>query len=241
MAMRGVGLFGVVWLCACGPPVLKGNADVRLRAVLEGQGPRAEAVASLLSPEATVHRAGGTVQGPAAAGALAEVRPEGETRLYRHHDVSLLVLGDGRVLFLQRDAQDRVSRAVELRPPTPGDGFPAQAVYYDRAWNADDARAREVLLRAIWAENGRYVDPLADVSSPEGVSKMIGSFRFLFPGARVKSTSGVADGGGGWITFDWVIVSRLGRRVLYRGFDVAHLDADGKIELLAGFFGTRHP
>lgn len=241
MFTRGVGLLGVVWLCACGPPVLKGNADLRLRAVLEGQGARAEAVASLLSPEATVHRAAGTVQGAAAAGALAEVRPDGETRLYRHHDVSLLVLGDGRVLFLQRDEQDRVSRAVELRAPTPGDGFPVQAVYYDRAWNADDAQARGALLRAVWAENGRYVDPMADVRSPEAVSKMIGNFRFIFPGAKVKSTSGVAEGGGGWVTFDWVILSRLGRRVLYRGFDVAHLDADGKIEFLAGFFGTRYP
>jgi hypothetical protein len=69
---------------------------------------------------------------------------------------------------------------------------------------------------------------------------MIGNFRFVFPGAKVKSTSGVADAGGGWVTFDWVIVSRLGRKVLFKGFDVAHLDADGKIELLAGFFGSRY-
>jgi SnoaL-like domain len=215
---------------------------LRLRDLLVGKAATAEAIAPLLAPDAQVHRASGTVQGAAAgASALAGVKQEGEPRLYRHHDVSLLVLGDGRVLFLQRDPEDRVSRAVELRAPTPSDAFPHQAVYYDRAWNTDEAKARDAVLRAVWAEKGRYVDPMADTTGPEGVSKMIGNFRFVFPGARVKSTSGVADGGGGWVTFDWVIVSRLGRRTLFSGFDVAHLDADGKIELLAGFFGTRYP
>jgi SnoaL-like domain len=229
-------------LTSCGPVVMKGNADLRLRELLHASPVKADAIAALLTPDAQVHREEGTVQGAAAgASALAGVQVDATTPLYRHHDVSLLVLGDGRVLFLQRDREDRVSRAVELRPPSPADGMPSQAVYYDRSWNADEARAREALLRAIWAEDGRYVDPMADVAGPEGVSKMIGNFRFVFTGAQVKSTSGVAEGGNGWVTFDWVIISRLGRRVLFKGFDVAHLNADGKIELLAGFFGSRYP
>jgi hypothetical protein len=221
--------------------VLKGNADLRLREVLMAKSVTAEAIVPLLTAAAEVHRPEGTVQGAAAGGAaLAGVQSGPSPTLYRHHDVSLLVLGDGRVLFLQRDQADLVSRAVELRAPGPADPMPYQAVYYDRAWNADDANARGAVLKAMWAENGRYVDPMADVVSPEAVSKMIGNFRFVFPGAKVKSTSGVADAGGGWVTFDWVIVSRLGRKVLFKGFDVAHLDADGKIELLAGFFGSRY-
>lgn len=229
-------------LTSCGPVVMKGNADLRLRELLHAKPIKAEAIAPLLLPEVEVHRAEATVKGAAAgSSALAQLEVDAQTRLYRHHDVSLLVLGDGRVLFIQRDPADLVSRAVELRPPGPGDGFPIQAVYYDRAWNADEARAREALLKAMWAENGRYVDPMADVAGPEGVSKMIGNFRFVFQGAQVRSTSGVAEAGGGWVTFDWIIISKLGRRVLFKGFDVAHLNGEGKIELLAGFFGSRHP
>ena len=226
---------------ACGPVVMKGNADLRLRELMIGKAPAAEAIAGLLTPDVEVVGEQARVQGAAAsAAALAAVQHEGQTRLYRHHDVSLLVLGDGRVLFIQRDKADLVSRAVELRAPGPADGMPQKAVYYDRAWNADDAKAREALLTAMWAENGRYVDPMADVAGPEGVSKMIGNFRFVFPGAKVRSTSGVAEGHGGWVTFDWIIVSRLGRRTLFKGFDVAHFNADGKVELLAGFFGSRY-
>jgi hypothetical protein len=229
-------------LVACGPPVMKGNADLRLRDLVLSKSATPESIAPLLASDATVHRATGTVQGAqAAAKALAEVKPEGQTRIYRHHDVSLLVLGDGRVLLIQRGEEDHVTRAVELRSPAPGDGYPIQAIYYDRAWNADDARSRNALLNAMWAEKGRYVDPMQDVTGPESVSKMIGNFRFIFPGSKVKSTSGVVEGGDGWVTFDWVIISRLGRRELYKGFDVAHIDADGKIEFLAGFFGTRYP
>jgi hypothetical protein len=235
-------LLALLLLSSCGPVVMKGNADLRLREVLRARPAQAEALAALLTPEVEVHRPSGTVKGAAAAAsALASLEVGAQTRLYRHHDVSLLVLGDGRVLFVQRDAADLVSRAVELRPPGPADGYPIQAIYYDRAWNADEARAREALLRAMWAEHGRYVDPMADVVGPEAVSKMIGSFRVVFPGAQVRSTSGVADGGAGWVTFDWVIVSKLGRRVLFKGFDVARLNSEGKIELLAGFFGSRYP
>jgi hypothetical protein len=229
-------------LAGCGPPVLRGRADLALHDVYKTRAPTAEAIAPMLAAEVAVHRADGDATGVAAgAAALAQVSVEGATRLYRHHDVSLLVLGDGRVLLLQRNAEDKVIRAVELRSPAPGDGYPVQTLYYDRAWNADEARAREALLRAMWAEKGRYVDPMADVSGPEAVSRMIGNFRLIFTGAQVRSTSGVADGGGGWVTFDWVILSKLGRRKLFTGFDVAHFDADGKIEFLAGFFGTRYP
>jgi hypothetical protein len=112
-------------------------------------------------------------------------------------------------------------------------------VYYDKAWNLDAAEPRRALLNAIWGQNSRYVDPLADVTGPEAVDKMVGNFRLIFIGAKVSSTSGVANAGDGWVTVDWIIKSRLGGRTLFEGFDVAHLSADGKIELLAGFFGKR--
>lgn len=165
----------------------------------------------------------------------------GKGRLIRHHDVSAQVLEEGRVVFMQRDANDTLIRTVTLEAPPAHGGMPWQAVYYDKAWNLDDAAPRDALLKAVWAPHGRYVDPAADLTSPENVSQMIGNFRRVFIGAQVSATSGVGDSGDGWLTFDWVITSRLGGRVLYEGFDVVHLNADGQVELLAGFFGKRSP
>jgi hypothetical protein len=231
----------VLALAACWRPVLAGSADLKLKDLIVAQAATAEDFQALLASDVEVHRAAATVRGTrAGAELLRAVEPGGATRLLRHHDVSLLVLGDGRVLFISRSADDRVTRAIELRAPARTDGLPWQAVYYDKVWNSDDAEVRRALLNAMWAEHGRYVDPLADVEGPEAVGKMIGNFRFLYPGAQVSATSGVADCGGGWLTFDWVITSRLGGRTLYTGFDVAHLTADGKLELLAGFFGKRN-
>jgi hypothetical protein len=230
----------VLVVAACGPPLLAGSADLKLRDLVTSQAATEQQLAALLTDDAGVHRADATVKGrDRAARLLAQVKPGGETRLMRHHDVSLLVLGDGRVLFIARSPDDRVARAVELRAPEPGDGLPWEAVYYDKAWNADDPNARLALLKAMWGQGGRYVDQMADVTGPDGVSKMIGNFRLIFTGATVSPTSGAADAGGGWLTFDWVIKSRLGGRTLFSGFDVVHLNADGQVELLAGFFGTR--
>jgi hypothetical protein len=227
-------------LAACGPPILAGSADLKLKDLVVAPVSTPAQFEPLLADDVEVHRGDATVKGPrAGAELLAAVKSAGETRLMRHHDVSLLVLGDGRVLFIARGKDDRVTRAVELRAPGLHDGLPWQAVYYDKTWNADDAAARMALLNAMWAPEGRYVDPMGDVNGPEGVSKMIGNFRLIFQGATVGATSGMADAGDGWVTLDWIITSRLGGRTLFQGFDVAHLNADGKIELLAGFFGKR--
>lgn len=231
----------ILALSACAPPVLRGRADLLLRDRLAAGDATPEALAPLLAPGVEVHRATGTVRGPAeGAAALAQVKPDGATRLLRHHDVSLLLLGGGRTLLIQRDAQDRVTRAVELRPPGPGDGLPRRLFYYGAAWNTDLAPARLALCEASYARGARYVDPGHDVIGPEEVSQMIGNLRLVAPGSTIKYASGVADVGGGWMTEDWVMLSRLGGRVLFNGIDVLHLDADGKIDFLAGFIGRRN-
>jgi hypothetical protein len=233
-------LIAVTALAACGPPILAGNADLRMKELVTAGTASQKDFEALLADDVEVHRGESTVKGPrAGAELLKEVKADGEPRLLRHHDVSLLALGDGRVLFISRAKDDRVTRAIELRAPELTDREPWQMVYYDKTWNLDDAHARGALLHAIWAENGRYVDPMGDVNGPEAVDKMIGNFRLIFIGAQVSATSGVANAGDGWLTVDWVIKSRLGGRTLFEGFDVAHLNADGKIELLAGFFGKR--
>jgi hypothetical protein len=47
----------------------------------------------------------------------------------------------------------------------------------------------------------------------------------------------MADCGGGWFTWDWIMKTR--GITFFRGFDVVHLGDDGKYDFLAGFFDKR--
>ena len=223
-------------------PVLKGNGDLRLRELIVAPDTSANAIVPLLAKDVEVHRPGGTVKGiSAGAAALAALKPGGGTQILRHHHVSLVQLGDGRVLLVERNGEDLITRAVELRAPSVGDALPRRLYYYGAAWNTDPAKARLALVEASYAKDGYYVDPGHEVRGTDEVSQMLGNLRFVAPGSRLKFTSGVADAGDGWVTDDWVMVSRLGGRTLFTGFDIMHLDADGKIDFLAGFIGKRSP
>jgi len=138
----------LVCLCACrAGPLLKGDADIRLS---EWLAVREASVAPLLDAHVEAWRADEHVTGAkAAAELLASITPGARTRLLRHHDVSLIELGDGRVLFLQRSAEDRIIKAAELRPPSPNDGVPWWGAYYDRAWNLDDEGYRMAMLKPV--------------------------------------------------------------------------------------------
>ncbi len=231
LAVSLVGLFGAA--CA---PTLRGTSDLRLRELLTSGSASPEAIAPLLAPDVEVHRAGGTVRGiDAGAAELADVTGVGAGHLERHHDVSLMSLGDGRVLLMQRGEQDLVTRAVELRSPTRADGLPRRLYFYGAAWNTDDATARRALLDASWATHGHYVDPGHVVDGVEEVNVMIGNLRRVVPGSMIKFATGVADVGGGWAIDHWVMLAPVGQVVIFRGIDVMHRDAEGKIDFLAGF------
>jgi hypothetical protein len=234
----------VLTVTGCGGNALRGNADLRLAELIATRSAKPDVVLPLLADDVVVHRAEAkdSVKGAQAAAAqLAEVSPGAKTRVMRHHDVTALMLDDGRVLFIQRNEEDHVTRAVELRGPMPGDGRSWQNLYYDRAWNLDDPTARLALLRAAWTQEGRYVDATNDHHGPEAIGTMIGVIRQIFTGTQVTALTGSADNGDGWYTFDWEMRSRLGGRVLFRGFDIVHVTASGSFELLAGFPGERKP
>ncbi len=228
-------------LAGCAPGFLPGTADAQLRALLEAHQPAG--AAALLAEDVEVHRGGQTVRGAhSGAEALAAVNVEAgaKTELFRHHEFSWISLGDGRGLLVQRRADDRITRVVELPAPQASDPVPWQAVYYSRAWNEDDDELRVQQLKPVWAEAGRYTDATNDWTGVEGVSFMIGRFRKLVQGTHVKATTGLADAGGGWMTWDWVITQRPGsERALFFGFDIFHLDADGHVDLLVGFVNGR--
>lgn len=229
-------------LTGCAPPVLKGTSDLKLRSILATPEPKATAIARLLSPDVVALVAREPVKGAdSAALALAELRLEGDPDVFRHHDVTLVLLGSGRSLLLERSADDRIVKAIELPSPAPFGDMPQRLYWYGAAWNTDPRQARRDLIQASYAEGARYVDPGHDVTGPEEVAQMIGNLRMVAPGSIIQYVSGITEAGEGWMTEDWVMLSRPGGRVLFRGMDVFHLGADGKIDYLAGFIGTRVP
>ena len=53
---------------------------------------------------------------------------------------------------------------------------------YIAAWNETDARARRALVGSLWAADGSYTDPLADVRGPDAIAALIGAAQQQFPG-----------------------------------------------------------
>jgi hypothetical protein len=79
------------------------------------------------------------------------------------------------------------------------------------------------------------VDPTADVTGRDALATHIGEFRSSTPGASIVGASSVAEGGGA-VHFRW-ITNALGGVVSIEGMDVGLFDDDGKLLLIAGFFG----
>jgi hypothetical protein len=107
---------------------------------------------------------------------------------------------------------------------------------YCAAWSEPHAARRLLLLEQVWAADGRYTDPAADVTGIGALSAYIGKTLERYPGARVITTSRV-DAHHGALRFTWCMVLADGQR-LPDGTDYAELSADGKIRRIAGFFGS---
>jgi len=63
--------------------------------------------------------------------------------------------------------------------------------YFD-LWNEPDASRREELVRSVFTDDGRHVDPLADVQGHDELAAMIAGVQERFPGHALTRTSGVA-------------------------------------------------
>jgi hypothetical protein len=99
---------------------------------------------------------------------------------------------------------------------------------------ADDA-VRAELARAVFADDGRLVDPLIDAAGPEQVAAAIGDLRNQMPGHSLARTT-VVDAHHDHARFGWTVDAPDGS-VAVAGIDVVTFAGDGRIQSAVGFFG----
>jgi hypothetical protein len=73
---------------------------------------------------------------------------------------------------------------------------------YLQAWNETDADARHALVAALWAADGPYTDPLADVRGADEIAGLMGAAQQEFAGL-VFSLGGAVDANHNQARFTW--------------------------------------
>lgn len=111
--------------------------------------------------------------------------------------------------------------------------FDAVAERYLAVWNETDAEARRAGIAALFADDVRYVDPIAAVQGHDGLDGLIGAVHQQFPGL-VFRLGGAVDAHHDQARFTWHL-GRPGEEPLVEGFDVAERDDSGRISLVLGF------
>jgi SnoaL-like domain len=104
---------------------------------------------------------------------------------------------------------------------------------YIAAWNETDAAARRELVGSLWAADGSYTDPLADVRGADAIAGLMGAAQQQFSGL-VFTLGGPADANHNQARFTWHL-GPDGAEPVVIGFDVVVLDGDGRIASVHGF------
>lgn len=103
---------------------------------------------------------------------------------------------------------------------------------YLATWNSTPA-ARAELLAEHFSPEVTYTDPMAQVSGHDGLTALIDGVQAQFP-EFVFAPVGEADGHHDQVRFQWGLGPAGGEPAVI-GFDVAVLDADGRIRDVRGF------
>jgi SnoaL-like domain len=105
---------------------------------------------------------------------------------------------------------------------------------YLATWNESDPVARRAAIETVWADGGRYVDPLAEVTGHDEISALIGNVQQQVPGHVFRLLDGV-DAHHNIARFGWELVPADGGAAIAEGFDVAVTNDDGRIRSVLGF------
>jgi len=103
---------------------------------------------------------------------------------------------------------------------------------YLATWNETDPAARRAAVDDLFSPAARYTDPLADAEGRSAIEATIAAVQERFPGFAFRLLGGV-DAHHDQLRFAWEL-GPAGQEAPIAGFDVAVLDADGRI---AGVFG----
>jgi hypothetical protein len=111
--------------------------------------------------------------------------------------------------------------------------FTDVAQRYLAAWNETDPAARQDRVAALWAADGSYVDPLAEVRGPDQIAALIAAVQDQFPGFTFR-LAGDVDGHHHQARFSWELGPAEGPAPV-AGSDVVTLDDDGRVTSVLGF------
>ncbi len=104
---------------------------------------------------------------------------------------------------------------------------------YIDTWNETDPSARRAAVDQLYAEDARYIDPLAVAEGREAIASMIGAVQQQFPDFRFR-LAGPVDGHHHQARFGWEL-GPAGSPAPVVGFDVAVSDGSGRIQTVLGF------
>ena len=111
--------------------------------------------------------------------------------------------------------------------------FEQVAGRYIDTWNETDPAARRMAIEQLWANDGRYVDPLAAVQGHAAIDATIAAVQLRFPDFAFR-LAGPVDGHHQQCRFGWEL-GPADAQAPIAGFDVAVLSDDGRIEAVFGF------
>jgi hypothetical protein len=104
---------------------------------------------------------------------------------------------------------------------------------YIAAWNETDADSRGQRVASLWAADGSYVDPMAEVAGRDAITALIGGVQDQFPGFAFRLLGDV-DGHHRQARFRWELGPEGGPAPV-AGFDVVTLDEQDRVTSVLGF------
>jgi len=102
-----------------------------------------------------------------------------------------------------------------------------------------DPLRRAERVASVWAADGELLDPPLDGRGHDEIAALADAVLANYPGHRFVRTTAI-DEHHGWARYGWSLVDPDGTVVL-TGTDVAHLDDEGRLARVVGFFGELAP
>jgi hypothetical protein len=110
---------------------------------------------------------------------------------------------------------------------------------YFECWNSTDPEIRAAAIDRTWAEDATMTDPIVEVAGHEQLAGVFAQFHVTYEGHSFRRTGGI-DAHHGFVRWGWEMLDADGT-VALDGVDVASLSPDGRLQHVAGFFGSALP